>query len=40
MTLPQLTTQNPRLLELEKQILQAQPAVEHWLRSQWLEKVV
>ena len=37
MTLPQLTTQNTRLLELEKQILQAQPAVEHWLRSQWLE---
>jgi glutamate--cysteine ligase len=37
MTLPTITAQGGRLLELEKQFLDAQPAIEHWLRSQWLE---
>ncbi len=37
MTLPLLTAQNDRFLELEKQILAAQPAIEHWLRGKWGE---
>src|SRR4029077_14791120 len=37
MTLPQITAQSDRFLELEKRLLEAQPAIEHWLRSQWLE---
>ena len=37
MTLPVLTAQTARLLELERQFLGAQPAIEHWFRNQWLE---
>jgi hypothetical protein len=37
MTLPTITAQADRLLELEKRFLDAQPIIEHWLRSQWLE---
>ncbi|HEY3232158.1 MAG TPA: glutamate--cysteine ligase, partial [Roseiflexaceae bacterium] len=37
MTLPQITAQSDRFLELEKRLLEAQPTIEHWLRSQWLE---
>jgi glutamate--cysteine ligase len=37
MTLPLLTAQNDRFLELEKRIIGAQPAIEHWLRSKWVE---
>jgi glutamate--cysteine ligase len=37
MTLPQITAQRGRFLELEKRFLGAQPAIEHWLRSQWVE---
>ena len=37
MTLPQLTAPRGRLLEPQRQILRAQPAIEHWLRNQWLE---
>jgi len=37
MTLPLLTAQNDRFLDLEKQILAAQPAIEHWLRGKWGE---
>jgi glutamate--cysteine ligase len=37
MTLPKITAQADRFLELEKQVLAAQPAIEHWLRSQWVE---
>mgnify|MGYP003694504373 CR=1 FL=1 len=36
MSLPIITAQADRFLELEKQILGAQPAIEHWLRSQWV----
>ena len=38
MTLPVLTAQNDRLLELERRFLEAQPAIEHWLRTQWHER--
>jgi len=35
---PHLTTaQNGTVLDLERRILNAQPAIEHWFRSQWLE---
>jgi len=37
MTLPLLTAQNDRFLDLERQILAAQPAIEHWLRGKWGE---
>lgn len=38
MTVPNLVTAlTGPLLELERQILDAQPTIEHWLRSQWLE---
>ena len=37
MTLPLLTAQNERFLELEGKILTAQPAIEHWLRGKWSE---
>jgi glutamate--cysteine ligase len=37
MSLPIITAQADRFLELEQQILGAQPAIEHWLRSQWVE---
>ncbi|MBX9963415.1 MAG: glutamate--cysteine ligase [Burkholderiales bacterium] len=38
MTVPNLVTAlTGPLLELERQILDAQPAIEHWLRGQWLE---
>ena len=37
MTLPVLTAQTARLVELERQFLGAQPAIEHWFRNQWLE---
>jgi glutamate--cysteine ligase len=37
MTLPQITAQSGRFLELARQFLVAQPTIEHWLRSQWLE---
>jgi len=37
-TVPHLTTAlSGPLLDLERQILGAMPAVEHWLRTQWLE---
>jgi glutamate--cysteine ligase len=31
------TAQSGPLLDLEQRILNAQPAIEHWLRTQWLE---
>jgi glutamate--cysteine ligase len=31
------TAQNGPLLDLEQRILTAQPAIEHWFRTQWLE---
>ena len=37
MTLPQITAQSSRFLELEKRLLEAQPTIEHWLRGQWTE---
>src|SRR5215475_14545162 len=37
MTLPTITAQADRLEALEKHFLGAQPVIEHWLRSQWLE---
>ena len=37
MTLPLITAQADRFLELEKRLLDAQPAIEHWLRGQWQE---
>jgi glutamate--cysteine ligase len=37
MTLPLLTAQAERFLELEGKILAAQPAIEHWLRGKWGE---
>ncbi|HSO05667.1 MAG TPA: glutamate--cysteine ligase [Pelomicrobium sp.] len=38
MTVPNLTTaQTGPLLELERHILDAMPAIEHWLRGQWQE---
>ncbi|HYL19486.1 MAG TPA: glutamate--cysteine ligase [Burkholderiales bacterium] len=37
MTLPTITAQADRLEVLEKHFLSAQPLIEHWLRSQWLE---
>jgi glutamate--cysteine ligase len=38
MTVPRLTTAlTGPLLELERHILEAQPAIEHWFRSKWLE---
>ena len=38
MTVPHLTTAlSGPLLDLERRILQAMPAIEHWLRSQWQE---
>lgn len=38
MTVPHLTTAlTGPLLSLERQILDAQPAIEHWFRSQWME---
>jgi len=37
MTLPTITAQADRLEVLEKHFLSAQPVIEHWLRSQWLE---
>ena len=38
MTIPNLTTaQSGPLLELERTILGAMPAIEHWLRGQWQE---
>jgi glutamate--cysteine ligase len=38
MTVPHLTTAlTGPLRDLERQILQAQPSIEHWLRSQWQE---
>ncbi|MCW5624101.1 MAG: glutamate--cysteine ligase [Burkholderiales bacterium] len=38
MTVPHLTTAlSGPLLDLERQILGAQPAIEHWLRTQWQE---
>jgi len=37
MTLPTVTAQADRLEVLEKHFLSAQPVIEHWLRSQWLE---
>jgi len=41
MTVPNLTTAlTGPMLELERQILAAMPAIEHWLRSQWLEHSV
>lgn len=38
MTVPHLITAlSGPILELERQIMAAQPAIEHWLRSEWLE---
>ena len=37
MTLPLLTGKTERFLDLERQILAAQPAIEHWLRGKWIE---
>ena len=38
MTVPHLVTAlTGPLLELERHILEAQPTIEHWLRTQWLE---
>jgi glutamate--cysteine ligase len=38
MTVPHLTTAlSGPLLSLERQILEAQPAIEHWLRTKWQE---
>jgi glutamate--cysteine ligase len=37
MTLPLLTAQTERFLDLERQMLAAQPAIEHWLRGKWGE---
>ena len=37
MTLPQITAQGGRFSELARQLLSAQPTIEHWLRGQWLE---
>jgi glutamate--cysteine ligase len=38
---PHLTTAlNGPLLDLERRILDAQPAIEHWLRTQWQEHTV
>ncbi|MBI4938291.1 MAG: glutamate--cysteine ligase [Nitrosomonadales bacterium] len=38
---PHLTTAlNGPLLDLEQRILTAQPAIEHWFRSQWLERTI
>ncbi len=40
MTVPHLTTAlSGPLPDLERQILKAMPAIEHWLRSQWQEHV-
>ncbi|HTT41151.1 MAG TPA: glutamate--cysteine ligase [Burkholderiales bacterium] len=38
MTLPLLQAPRGRLLEPQRQILQAHTAIEHWLRNQWLER--
>ena len=39
--IPHLTTAlTGPLLDLERRILEAQPAIEHWLRTQWLEHSV
>ncbi|MBI3939085.1 MAG: glutamate--cysteine ligase [Betaproteobacteria bacterium] len=41
MTVPHLTTAlSGPLLDLERQVLQAMPAIEHWLRAQWQEHTV
>src|SRR5215475_8519537 len=37
MTLPLLTAQTERFLHFERQVLAAQPTIEHWLRSKWAE---
>src|SRR5262245_36564492 len=37
MTLPLITAQADRFIELQRQLLSAQPAIEHWLRGQWQE---
>ncbi|MBI5919925.1 MAG: glutamate--cysteine ligase [Nitrosomonadales bacterium] len=38
---PHLTTAlNGPLLDLEQRILNAQPAIEHWFRTQWLEHTI
>ena len=38
MTVPHLTTAlSGPLLSLERQLLEAQPVIEHWLRGKWLE---
>ena len=41
MTVPHLLTalQGP-MLELERRVLEAQPTIEHWLRTQWQEREV
>jgi glutamate--cysteine ligase len=41
MNVPHLVTalKGP-LLDLERRVLEAQPAIEHWLRSQWQERAV
>jgi glutamate--cysteine ligase len=37
MTLPLLSAQTERFLHFERQILAAQPTIEHWFRGQWGE---
>ena len=37
MTLPLLTGKTERFLELERQVLAAQPVIEHWLRGKWVD---